>query len=200
MKTLIIDNYDSFTFNLYQLIATVNQELPVVIRNDQCSWSDILNISFDNIVISSGAGTPSNEGDFGVCHKVLCKANVPILGIGLGHQGVGYVYGAQIIHAPEIMHGRLSKVYHSEDNLFKGIPKEFEVVRNHSLVIKDDLPMCLEKIAWTKEGIIMGLKHADRPIWGIQFHPESVCTEFGMQILRNYADITRTFNLPNRAI
>ncbi|MDR1201664.1 MAG: aminodeoxychorismate/anthranilate synthase component II [Tannerellaceae bacterium] len=191
MKTLIIDNYDSFTFNLYQIIAAVNEELPIVIRNDQYSWPDISNIMFDNIVISPGPGTPLNKNDFGVCYEVLRNADVPILGVCLGHQGFGHVYGAQVVHAPEIMHGRLSKVLHNEDGLFKGIPQGFEVVRYHSLIIKDDLPECLEKIAWTEDGIIMGLRHFERPIWGVQFHPESICTEFGKQILKNFAYLTK---------
>ena len=191
MKTLLIDNYDSYTFNLYQLLASVNGELPIVIRNNQYSWSEIQSFSFDNIVISPGPGTPTNEKDFGVCKDALTNAQVPILGVCLGHQGFAYTFGAQVVHAPEAMHGRLSKVWHNNSALFEGIPQGFQVVRYHSLVVDEKLPSNLKKIAWTRDGIIMGLQHNERPIWGVQFHPESISTEFGEKIIENFSILTK---------
>jgi len=194
VKTLIIDNYDSFTFNLYQMIGEVNGEEPIVVHNDQVAWSDMQNLGFDNLVISPGPGRPENERDFGVCKRVLLEANMPVLGVCLGHQGLGYVYGGTVTHAPEVMHGRLSTLYHNDSILFKNIPQGFNVVRYHSLIVLDALPDCLEKIAWTDDGIIMGLCHRTLLRWGVQFHPESICTDYGLQLLRNFRDITYHFS------
>ena len=123
MKTLLIDNYDSYTFNLYQFIAEINGELPIVFRNDQTDWSTLKELAFDNVVISPGPGRPENERDFGVCRHLLLEVDVPVLGVCLGHQGLGFMYGASVIHAPEVMHGRLSAIYHDKSALFKGITK-----------------------------------------------------------------------------
>lgn len=191
MRTLIIDNYDSYTFNLYQMIAEVNGELPIVVRNDQMDWEELRHEKFDNIVISPGPGSPVNERDFGICRHALAETEVPLLGVCLGLQGLGMVYGANIIHAPEIMHGRLSAIYHNECTLFSNIPQKFRAVRYHSLIVEDLLPGCLEKTAWTEDGIIMGLRHKERPLWGVQFHPESICTEYGRRLLENFCTITK---------
>lgn len=191
MRTLIVDNYDSFTFNLYQLIAEVNDEEPIVVSNDQYDWSELKVLGFDNIVISPGPGRPDNERDFGICRAVLEEAEVPVLGVCLGHQGLGAAYGATVTHAPEVMHGRLSSIYHDDSALFEGIPTGFSAVRYHSLIVADELPPSLEKIAWTEDGIIMGLRHRERPLWGVQFHPESICTEYGRRLLENFREITR---------
>ncbi|MBD2356233.1 aminodeoxychorismate synthase component I [Tolypothrix sp. FACHB-123] len=193
MRTLIIDNYDSYTFNLYQMIAEVNGELPLVIYNDRIDWDELKEIAFDNIVISPGPGRPEKAADFGVCRQIIEKADVPLLGVCLGHQGIGYLSGGKVIHAPEVRHGRISKIYHHNSPLFQGIPHEFSVVRYHSLLVADELPDCLEKIAWTAEGLIMGLRHRDLPFWGVQFHPESICTEYGHILLKNFREITREF-------
>lgn len=190
MQALIIDNYDSYTFNLYQMIAEVNGVLPLVVRNDEYTWSELECLRCDNIVISPGPGHPKNEADFGICRAALSQATVPVLGVCLGHQGLGYVYGANVINAPEIMHGRLSSIYHTACSLFADIPQKIRVVRYHSLIVEDKLPACLEKIAWTRDGIIMGLRHRERPLWGVQFHPESICTEYGRALLENFRDIT----------
>lgn len=190
MKTLIIDNYDSYTYNLYQMIAQVNQELPTVIRNDQVDWTELQNIDFDNIVISPGPGRPEKTADFGICDQVLQNIKVPLLGVCLGHQGLGYLYGGKIIYAPEVKHGRLIGIYHNNSALFQGLPDTFSVVCYNSLIVDDSLPSCLKKVAWTMDGIIMGLSHRDLPFWGIQFHPESICTEYGKQILENFREFS----------
>ncbi|HEX6289405.1 MAG TPA: aminodeoxychorismate synthase component I [Herpetosiphonaceae bacterium] len=191
MKTLIIDNYDSFTFNLYQLIANVNGDEPLVVRNDQLGWSQLQDLEFDNIVISPGPGRPEHEHDFGICRDALLTARVPTLGVCLGHQGLAHLYGGTVTHAPEVMHGRLSEVYHNGAPIFKGIPQPFTVVRYHSLIVADDLPTSLEKTAWTADGIVMGIQHRALPLWGVQFHPESICSEYGYQLLQNFRDLTR---------
>jgi para-aminobenzoate synthetase len=194
MRTLIIDNYDSYTFNLYQMLAEVNGELPLVIHNDQISWDEIQNISFDNIVISPGPGRPEKPADFGICQQIIKNnVDIPLLGVCLGHQGIGYLHGGKIIHAPEVRHGRLSEIYHNGSELFQDIPSQFSVVRYHSLLVDNPLPECLEKIAWTEEGLIMGLRHRHLPFWGVQFHPESICTEYGKRLLANFRDITLRF-------
>ncbi len=193
VRSLIIDNYDSYTFNLYQMIAEVNGELPLVIRNDQIDWEDLTKLKFDNVVISPGPGRPEKSEDFGICREVIQKVNVPLLGVCLGHQGLAHVYGGTVIHAPEVRHGRLSNIYHNNSELFQGIPDGFSVVRYHSLIVAEDLPRCLEKVAWTQEGLIMALRHRYLPFWGVQFHPESICTEYGRKLLENFRDITKKF-------
>ncbi len=193
MKTLIIDNYDSYTFNLYQLIAEVNGEYPTVICNDQVVWDELKQWGFENIVISPGPGRPENPKDFGICRQTIQNAQVPLLGVCLGHQGLGHGYGGKVIHAPEVRHGRLSKVYHIGTDLFEGIPTPFPVVRYHSLLVSDDLPDCLEKVAWTEDNLVMGLRHRSRPLWGVQFHPESICTQYGHTLLENFRQMTLKF-------
>jgi para-aminobenzoate synthetase len=198
VKTLIIDNYDSFTFNLYQLIAEVNGDEPLVVRNDQLSWPQLQDLEFDNIVISPGPGRPENEHDFGICRDALLSAQVPVLGVCLGHQGLGHLYGGTVTHAPEVMHGRLGTVYHNSAPIFRQIPQPFTVVRYHSLIVADPLPAHLEKIAWTADGIIMGLQHRKLPLWGVQFHPESICSEYGWQLIRNFCDLTPQYGKQTR--
>jgi para-aminobenzoate synthetase len=193
MKTLLIDNYDSYTFNLYQLLAQVNGELPIVVRNDQLTWSELKQLPFGNVVISPGPGDPKNEKDFGVCRQVLQEVDVPLLGVCLGHQGLADVFGGVVEHAPQVVHGRLSPIYHNNCELFKGIPQAFSAVRYHSLIVSPQLPECLEKVAWTEEGLVMGLRHKERPLWGVQFHPESICTEYGYRLLQNFRDITERY-------
>ncbi|WP_204106506.1 MULTISPECIES: aminodeoxychorismate synthase [Spirulina sp. CCY15215] len=203
MQTLIIDNYDSYTFNLYQMLAEINEKPPIVIRNDRLSWPDLQDLlnTIDNIVISPGPGHPKNERDFGICQQILKKIKIPLLGVCLGHQGIGYIFGGRVIPAPEVRHGRLSKVYHNSSTLFKGIPEQFSVVRYHSLIVDaETLPECLEVTAWTEDRLIMGLKHRQLPFWGVQFHPESICTEYGDRLLKNFREITQQFQQKNTTI
>ena len=191
MRTLLIDNYDSFTFNLFQLIAEVNGEEPVVVRNDGATWEELAGWEVDNIVISPGPGRPERPADFGVCAAAILHADVPVLGVCLGHQGLGHLSGGEVVHAPEVMHGRLSAVYHDRSALFEGIPQGFEVVRYHSLCLSEPLPESLERTAWTEDGVVMGVAHRERPAWGVQFHPESICTSYGVKLLENFRELTR---------
>jgi len=193
LKTLLIDNYDSFTYNLFQLLAEANGEEPVVVRNDEASWADLSELEFDNVVLSPGPGRPDREGDFGVCAEAIRSTTVPLLGVCLGHQGLGALHGAMVVPAPEPVHGRLSAVLHDGAPLFAGIPREFQAVRYHSLCIEQPLPPELRGIAWTSDGVLMALEHCDRPFWGVQFHPESVLAEHGRQLLANFRDLSERF-------
>lgn len=190
MRTLLIDNYDSFTFNLFQLLAAVNRAEPIVVRNDEAGWAQLKNLDFDNIVISPGPGRPEHEKDFGVCKAAVEAAEVPLLGVCLGHQGLAHFCGSAVVHAPEVMHGRLSAVFHDESPLFAEIPQGFQAVRYHSLCVAQPVPDCLDVTAWTADGVVMGLAHRDRPLWGVQFHPESICTNDGRQLVQNFRDLT----------
>lgn len=191
IKTLIIDNYDSFTYNIYQLVAKVNGCEPVVIKNDQLTWQTLLDGQFDNIIISPGPGHPANAEDFGICAQILAECELPILGICLGHQGIATVYGGFVSQAPEPMHGRICSITHDGSALFANIPSPFQVVRYHSLLVQEPLPAELTAIAWSSDGLIMGLKHITKSIWGVQFHPESICSEYGEQIFKNFKMLTQ---------
>lgn len=189
LKTLLIDNYDSFTYNLFQLLAEANGEEPRVVRNDETSWAELARLEFDNVVISPGPGRPDRAGDFGVCEDAIRHSVVPLLGVCLGHQGLGAAFGAAVVAAPEPMHGRLSAILHDDSPLFAGIPREFQAVRYHSLCVEQSLPAELRGIAWTSDGVLMAVEHRERPLWGVQFHPESVCTEHGRRLLENFRDL-----------
>lgn len=197
MKTLIIDNYDSFTFNLYQMIAAVNGDLPIVVRND-ADWNTLRALAFDNVVLSPGPGRPERNDDFGICRRALEEVRVPMLCVCLGHQGLGHLYGARVVLAPEPVHGRMSAIYHDGSPLFAGIPQGSLATRYHSLIVARDLPAELEELAWTSDGITMGIRHRTRPLWGVQFHPESIGTEHGAALLANFLDITRDHHRQRR--
>ncbi|WP_188151809.1 aminodeoxychorismate synthase [Teredinibacter waterburyi] len=189
MKTLLIDNFDSFTYNLYQLIAEVNRVPPLVIDNRCHNWREVLAQGFDNIVISPGPGRPDREADFGICSDVLREAPLPILGVCLGHQGLCHLYGGRIDYATKVMHGRLSKIQHRGEDLFKNIPSPFAVVRYHSLWVSE-LPPMFKGLAYTDDGVLMAARHESKPLWGVQFHPESVCSEYGHKLLANFRDLS----------
>ncbi|HEX5619495.1 MAG TPA: aminodeoxychorismate synthase component I [Solirubrobacteraceae bacterium] len=189
MRTLLIDNYDSFTFNLFHLLGEVNGDEPVVVRNDELSWEDVAKLAVDNVVISPGPGRPEHARDVGVSLDVLERADVPVLGVCLGHQALAHATGGVIDHAPEVMHGRLSEIHHDGVGLFAGIPQGFAAVRYHSLAV-GAVPESLRVTAWTPDEVVMGLEHRSRPLWGVQFHPESISTEHGAALLRNFRDLT----------
>jgi para-aminobenzoate synthetase len=195
MRTLLIDNYDSFTYNLFQLLAEVNGEEPIVVKNDEVGWPELREYPVDNIVISPGPGHPAEPRDFGVCAEVIRSSHRPILGVCLGHQGLCQVLGGRVGHAPEVMHGRLSDVFHDGHELFEGIPSPFRVVRYHSLVATD-VPDVLAVTARTADGLVMGLRHTTRPLWGVQFHPESICTEHGWRLIENFRRLSEPYARP----
>lgn len=256
VRTLLIDNYDSYTYNIYQELSVINGLPPVVVRNDDLTWKEISHFlfeegAFDNIVISPGPGSPTCPADIGVCLQLLLECwDIPILGVCLGHQALGYAHGAQVIHANEPIHGRLSEIEHNGCKLFANIPSGrnsgFKVVRYHSLVIDaKSLPKELIPIAWSSsdntlsfletqkfdaisdaydserqqanfdsilsqlkngshwstghaigtknEKVVMGIRHATWPHYGVQFHPESVATTYGRQIFKNFKEITKDY-------
>ncbi len=186
MSTLLVDNYDSYTYNVFHLLAAACGEEPIVVHNDMVSWRALERWDFDAIVLSPGPGHPARWHDFGVCADILRESEIPVLGVCLGHQGLGHVLKATVSYAPTVMHGRLSPVKHTGEGLFAGIPQNFEVVRYHSLAVSGSLGDEGREIAWTADGVVMGIEHSRRPLWGVQFHPESICTEYGHQLFENF--------------
>jgi para-aminobenzoate synthetase len=195
LRTLLIDNYDSYTFNLFHLLGEVNGCEPVVVRNDELSWEELAAMGADNVVISPGPGRPERARDAGVSLDALRRAEVPVLGVCLGHQALAHVAGGTVVHAPEVMHGRLSPIQHDESALFAGLPQDFLAVRYHSLVV-GAVPAELRVSAWTPDGVVMGLEHKERPLFGVQFHPESVSTRHGRRLIENFRDLTRARGAP----
>jgi len=189
MRTLLIDNYDSFTYNLFHYLAEVNGREPEVVVNDDPRWRPERLAEFDNVVLSPGPGRPERRADFGFCREVLDRGGLPVLGVCLGHQGIAALYGGRVGRAPEPVHGRVSPVLHDGTELFAGLPSPFEAVRYHSLAV-DRLPDELEPTAWTPDGVLMGLRHRSRPQWGLQFHPESIGSRYGRELLANFRDLT----------
>jgi len=182
---LLIDNYDSFTYNLFQYLSELGEEL-MVARNDKMSLDEMEKLSPERIAISPGPGTPEQAG---ISNEVIRHfgAHIPILGVCLGHQCIGYSYGGRVDRAGEIKHGKSSIIHHDGKGVFKGLPNPFPAIRYHSLVVMyDGLPDCLEISAWTENGLIMGLRHRQFPVEGVQFHPESIMTEVGKDLLRNF--------------
>jgi para-aminobenzoate synthetase len=189
MHTLLIDNHDSFTYNLFQYLAASNGEPPTVVCNDEMDWEQAAQLDFDNIVISPGPGRPQRRTDLGLSADALAHAQVPILGVCLGHQAIGHACGASVDLATRPMHGRVDSIRHDGRDLFMGIPNDFEAVRYHSLAVTQ-LPDSLEPLAWSPDGTLMAMRHRDKPWWGVQFHPESICTEYGARLLGNFRDLT----------
>ena len=185
MKVLLIDNYDSFTFNLYHYISSLNVKVDVV-RNDKINSKEIIKKKYDKIVISPGPGNPNQSGN---CIKILNSLykELPFLGVCLGHQIIGQVFGSKIVQARKLMHGKTSKIKSKKIGILKNLPNRFEATRYHSLIIdKKTLSKELEITAETEDGIIMGVQHKKFNIHGVQFHPESIKTKFGMKILKNF--------------
>ncbi|MFD4523368.1 aminodeoxychorismate synthase component I [Streptomyces sp. NPDC058470] len=189
MRVLLIDNYDSYTYNLYQLLAKVYGVAPVVVRNDAEDWDRFDPHGFDAAVISPGPGHPALPRDFGRSRDVLENSGLPVLGVCLGHQGMGLLAGAPVAPAPEPRHGYLSTIRHSGTGLFAGIAQDFTAVRYHSLSVAEPVPAHLEVTARAEDDVIMGLAHRERPWWGVQFHPESICTEHGARLVANFRDL-----------
>lgn len=184
---LLIDNYDSFTYNLYQYLCELGAEVEVA-RNDKITLEEIERMSPEKIVISPGPCTPAEAG---ISNDVLRRfgPDTQTLGVCLGHQCVGYAFGGTVGGAGEIMHGKTSLIHHTGEGVFSGLPNPFEAIRYHSLAIyRDDLPDDLEITAWTDNGLIMGVRHREHPIEGIQFHPESIMTKVGKDLLKNFLD------------
>jgi anthranilate synthase component 2 len=187
---LLIDNYDSFTYNLFQYLSELGEEVKVV-RNDKITLEEIEKMAPKRIVISPGPGRPEQAG---ISNDVIRRfgARLPILGVCLGHQCLGYAYGGVVGHAGEIKHGKTSLIHHDGKGVFKGLPNPFSAVRYHSLAVKrEGLPECLEVSAWTENNIIMGLRHRQYPVEGVQFHPESIMTEVGKDLLRKFLKLYR---------
>jgi anthranilate synthase/aminodeoxychorismate synthase-like glutamine amidotransferase len=181
---VMIDNYDSFTYNLVQYLGEMGAEMQIY-RNDALSVEELAALQPSHIVISPGPGDPSEAG---ISNDVIRQLgpHIPILGVCLGQQCIGGVFGGQVVRAPRLMHGKVSPIYHDGDGLFAGIASPFEATRYHSLIVSSPLPDELQTTAYTQEGELMGLRHKRYPIYGVQFHPESILTAPGKQILRNF--------------
>ncbi|HEV7770331.1 MAG TPA: aminodeoxychorismate synthase component I [Solirubrobacterales bacterium] len=196
MRTLLVDNYDSYTYNVFHLLAGVSGEEPIVVENDAISWRALSRWDFDAIVLSPGPGHPAKWHDFGVCQDILRYSEVPVLGICLGHQGLGRALDGIVGSAPVAMHGRLSQIRHTGSDLFEDIPQDFSVVRYHSLTITGSLGPEGRVTAWTDDGVVMGIEHLRRPLWGVQFHPESISTQHGETLVRNFYSLARSRRQP----
>jgi para-aminobenzoate synthetase len=185
VNLLIVDNYDSFTYNLVHLASEVFGTSPAVVKND-ADWSSVVGLRFDAAIISPGPGHPERARDFGISRRVLTECDVPTLGVCLGHQGICSVLGGRLVHAPEPMHGRIGDIHHDGRGLFEGLQNPFQAVRYHSFVCAEPLPETLSRTAWTADGLVMGLAHRTRKLWGVQFHPESICTRHGRDLMNNF--------------
>ena len=196
IRTLLIDNADSFTLNLFHLLAEVNECAPTLVPNDWAEFDVSVLEEFDNVVISPGPGSPERPADFGICAEVIEHSPIPVLGVCLGHQGIAHVHGGVVAHAPEPWHGRVSAIRHTGTELFAGVPSPFSAVRYHSLSVTE-LPPDLESTAWSEDGVVQALRHRTRPHWGVQFHPESIASEESRTLLRNFAELTLEWKGPN---
>ena len=189
-SVLLLDNYDSFTYNLYQYLGELGAEVRVV-RNDEVTAEAALDLGADSIVISPGPGRPDQAG---ITLDLIRRAagRVPVLGVCLGHQALGQAFGGIVRRAPKLMHGKTSEIHHDGRSVFAGLPLPFTATRYHSLVVeRDSVPECLEVSAWTEDGIVMGLRHREHALEGVQFHPESILTTAGKGLLRNFLEGAR---------
>jgi len=202
---LLIDNYDSFTYNLYHYLGEIGVDVEVH-RNDAISVDDImarkrtnqLSNRIEGVILSPGPCTPDEAG---ICLDLIKKAEgkLPILGVCLGHQAIGQTYGGKVIRAPYLMHGKVSDILHTDQDVFEGLSNPFRATRYHSLIVdRDSLPDCLEITAETKDGLIMGLAHKSHPVYGVQFHPESIESEYGHDLLKNFVALARRYNKDSR--
>jgi anthranilate synthase component 2 len=187
MRVLVIDNYDSFTYNLVQYLGELGAEV-LVRRNDEVSTEEIPALHPDRIVVSPGPCTPNEAG---VSLEVIEKApaGVPVLGVCLGHQAIGQAYGGKVVRSKELVHGKTARILHDGEGVYRELPQGFEATRYHSLVIEpESVPECLMVTSWTEDGVIMGIRHKELPVEGVQFHPESVLTGSGMSLLKNFLE------------
>ncbi len=196
---LLIDNYDSFTYNLYHYMEEIGAKVEVF-RNDAITVDEILKRKstgdLQGVILSPGPRTPDEAG---ICLDLIKQADgrLPILGVCLGHQSIGQIYGGRVIRAPYLMHGKVSDIHHKGESVFKGFDTPFRATRYHSLIVaRDSLPACLRVTAETEDGLIMGLAHESHPVHGVQFHPESIESEYGHDLLRNFVEIANEFNAP----
>jgi anthranilate synthase component 2 len=198
MKLLVIDNYDSFTYNLVHFLGELGAD-PTVVRNDKITLDEIDAMAPDAVVLSPGPCTPNEAG---ICLSLIDRfaPTTPLLGVCLGHQAIGQAMGGDVIRAPHLMHGKTSKINHTGKGLFRGLNSGFEATRYHSLIVKrETLPAVLEVTASTDDGLIMGVQHRTMPVHGVQFHPESIASENGHALLQNFLNIARDFNLKKAA-
>jgi anthranilate synthase/aminodeoxychorismate synthase-like glutamine amidotransferase len=188
---VLVDNYDSFTYNLYQYLGELGAETRVV-RNDQLSAGEVLALLPDRIVISPGPGNPDQAG-ISLELIRLSAGRVPLLGVCLGHQAIGQAFGGRVVRAPKLMHGKTSLIHHDGRTIYNKLPNPFTATRYHSLVVeRESLPACLEVSAWTEDGVVMGLRHRELPVEGVQFHPESILTDQGKLLLRCFLALGST--------
>ena len=183
----VIDNYDSFTYNLVQYLGELGADLEVF-RNDQIGMDDLATLSPSHLVISPGPGDPN---DCGISNEAIRRfsGQIPFLGVCLGHQCIGATFGGVVKRAPRLMHGKTSQIYHNGQGVFDGMPSPFEATRYHSLMMEEPVANCLEITAFTSDGVVMGVQHKDHPTYGVQFHPESILTKHGKQLLKNFLSI-----------
>lgn len=195
LRTLLVDNHDSFTYNLFHLLAEASGAEPAVLRNDEPlpGGGPDPEAGFDAVVLSPGPGHPGRERDFGICAEIVARGAVPTLGVCLGHQGLAHGHGGTVARAPEPVHGLPDLVHHDGEDLFAGLPDPFHAVRYHSLLVTD-LPPELEATAWTGDGLLMGLRHRRLPQWGVQFHPESACSEHGLRLVANFLAMAEEYH------
>jgi anthranilate synthase component 2 len=197
MAFLVIDNYDSFTYNLVHFLGELGARL-VVRRNDKITVDEAIEMAPEGIVLSPGPCTPNEAG---ICLDLVARAGatIPIFGVCLGHQAIGQAYGGQVVRAPVLMHGKVSVVHHDGRSVFRGINGDFKATRYHSLTVApESVPDPLVVTAWSDNGVVMGLMHKTHPVHGVQFHPESIASEHGHQVLKNFLDIAAEWSVTNR--
>jgi anthranilate synthase component II len=195
---VLIDNYDSFTFNLFHYLGGLGADVAVH-RNDKISVADVMALEPEGIVLSPGPCTPNEAG---ICLDLITAAagQIPILGVCLGHQAIGQAFGGAVVRAPVPMHGKVSRVFHAATDILEGLPSPFSATRYHSLIVdRGTLPGMLLPTAWTEDGLLMGMRHRSLPIFGVQFHPESIASQHGHELLANFLAIARGTNTPARA-